>query len=310
MPSRRGSTRRKKAHKIPLLFTDSHAGDLNMRKTSKGSVRKYEVNCSAWLDLLGYGAQLNKIKYDFTNVGGDEVIKRLQDFHSIVAKKSHRNFRSLTINDGSAFFKDLSPNINSVTWDFISRCVDVFESVKKSELDSNNPGTRMVICAGFRARNENRSRSRNVGLEENILEKLKLGEISPVQAVKQAMQAPRYHDVVPEIQSNMAFAKAYNAESAGSSAGFKHNRCYIELSLFDSDIPTWIVFSDTVNWKFGDSLVEFGELDSIDHAGCNKVNASGVLSAWEVAKRISGNLGIEKKLRKYTKKDNIRNTVN
>lgn len=275
-------------------------------RTAKGQVRKYETCCVAWLDLLGYGTQLREVDYDPTEPKAVSALERLHAFHVVIGQHSCRLLPSLVLNDGAIFFRDLSPRSRSVTWDFLKRCIALFEAVRDREFERELPGARMVIGAGFRVRREGVSRSANDELGNVILKKLERSEISAVQAVKEALYSRPHFDILPEIQANFALTKAYLADLSGKDGGLPGANCYIDLSMFRDPVPPWITFSRTIAWSYRGMAAEFGQLSSYDHKLAAKVRGEGTLDGWQVAKCLSRSEDVLSRLRKARLTDNIR----
>jgi hypothetical protein len=180
-----------------------------MTKTSKGAMRKVEVACAAWIDLLGYGAQISAAHFNPAEAAATEAIRRLDMFHQAVSEKSNRYLPTLAMNDGVVAFRDLSPRTRSVTYDFVRRSIELFHHV--NDIDKKqlgHPGARMVIAAGFRVRRVlDFDAHLNEGKGRAIKRKLNEGLITQEQAVNEALNARQYFDSTPELQGNFALTK-------------------------------------------------------------------------------------------------------
>src|SRR5690349_1183932 len=117
---------------------------------SRAKGRRYpvEVSAVAWMDLLGYGAMLRDVAFDPSHVKAQAAVDRLKQFQRTAASFANKNFLAMPINDATAFFHDLTPRTNAVTFDFLSRSVEVFEAVNKVDLRGKHPGARMIIAVG------------------------------------------------------------------------------------------------------------------------------------------------------------------
>lgn len=270
-----------------------------MARTAKGSMRKVEVSCVAWVDLLGYGSLIKESGFNPANKNANVAIERLDRLHQCVSELSNRYLPTLAMNDGIIVFRDLSPRSHNVTYDFLTRCVDLFNRINQVDIkELGHPGARMVVSPGFRVR-------RNLSFETHLFEgrgrrikeKFVAGEISAEQAINEALKARQYFDSTPELQGNFALTRAYLAESSGSKAGFSGANCFIDLSLFSSPKPEWISFSKIVPWSTDGIDAEFGCLESIDKIKARKTRNAGVLDAFDVAINLSKDTEIEKKLR-------------
>ncbi|MEN4139712.1 hypothetical protein [Serratia marcescens] len=270
-----------------------------MAKTAKGSIRKVEISCVAWIDLLGYGALIKESGFNPANKSADVAIKRLDRLHQCVSKLSNRYLPTLAMNDGIIVYRDLSPRTHNVTYDFLTRCIDLFNHINEIDIgELGHPGARMVISPGFRIRrNLNFNSYLFEGKGRRIKDKFAAGEISAEQAINEALMSRQYFDSNPELQGNFALTRAYLAESSGSKAGFSGANCFIDLSLFSSPNPKWINFSKIIPWSIDGIDAEFGCLESIDRIGAGKARHAGILDAFDIAVNLSKDKEIEKKLR-------------
>lgn len=272
----------------------------NNPKTSKGSTRKIEVACTAWIDLLGYGSMLAKANFDPTHSLAVKAIERIHKFHNVVASKACRYMPTFVMNDGVIAYRDMSPRSKSVTYDFLKRTIDMFTLI--NEIDQKElgcPGARMVIAAGFRVRsNLNSEEYLNSGKGRKIKEKLAAGKISAEQAINEALKTRQVYDTTPELQANFAMTKAYLAESSGSKAGFKGPNCFIDLALFSNPLPNWIKFKKTIDWSSIGLSATFGELDHLNSEEIGRYKHEGILDAFEIAKNISNSPDVATKLKK------------
>jgi hypothetical protein len=271
----------------------------HMAKTAKGSMRKVEVSCVAWIDLLAYGSQISAAGFNPAHEDADAAIQRLERLHQAVSEKANRYFPTLAMNDGIIAYRDLSPRAHSVTFDFLSRSIDLFHHINAIDRDElGHPGARMVVAPGFRVRRIlNFEQHLNDGKGKRIKQKLKEGTITPEQAVNEALKARQFFDSTPELQGNFALTRAYLADESGSAAGLGGANCFIDLSLFAALPPDWITFSKTVAWSSRGMAATFGCLNSIDHEAASAVQNKGILDAFEIAKSLSNDQAIEAKLR-------------
>jgi hypothetical protein len=257
-----------------------------MAKVSRGSIRKIEVACVAWIDLLGYGSMLTEAYFNPLNPIAEKAINRLRSFHNLVASKAKRNFNILALNDGAAVFRDLSPRSNDVTFDFLRSSVDLHNCINSSEHSNNFPGSRMVIATGFRVRGDNDIIYPD---EKNILlKKLHNGEITPQQGIFEASRARPHFGIIPELQANFAFTKAYLVDLGGTKIGFPGPNCYVDLTLFDKSIIPWITFDKVIQWKGMNMEAKFGLLKEFNVELAHKTKRHGLCNALEIANALSG----------------------
>ncbi len=251
---------------------------------SKGKRNKYEVSCVAWMDLLGYGSMLAESSFSPSDSKTEQAIQRLRVFHRITAKHAHKNFPVMQINDGVAYFKDLSYKSNSVTADFLHRSINIFEMVNKEEKSKGFPGARMVISVGPRAR-ISRPRYSSAHLR-SIFDRLAAGALSPRGAIEEAFRSPPIAGFVPQLQANFAFTRAYLVDEAGSKSGFGGSKCYIDLTLFNNGAPNWLSFSRTKTYKNKGIDIELGQYQSVDWKNAGKHSFAGISELSLIAQRL------------------------
>lgn len=270
-----------------------------MAKTSKGSMRKVEVSCVAWIDLLAYGSQISASGFNPAHEFAAAAIDRLDRLHQAVSEKANRYFPTIAMNDGIIAYRDLSPRAHSVTYDFLSRSIDLFYHVNDADVrELGHPGARMVVAPGFRVRRIlNFEKHLNEGKGKRIKQKLQEGSITPEQAVNEALKTRQFFDSTPELQGNFALTRAYLADESGSAAGLGGANCFIDLSLFSSPHPDWISFTKTIEWSSRGMAATFGCLERLDRERASAVQSKGVLDAFEIAKTLSNDPDIEIKLR-------------
>ena len=274
--------------------------------TAKGARRAVEVACVAWIDLLGYGAQLKECGFDPTSTAAQSAIERLQGFHLAVASQTTRGFFAFVMNDGAVMYRDLSPRTNSVTSEFVIRAVGLHEHVNRVDHASGFPGARMVVAAGFRVR----SRAKPVpsGVGAAIVRRLDDGKISVKSAIREALWARPVFGEVPELQGNFAFTKAFVADHDGSRVGLVGPCCYVDMALFSSPHPEWLQVSKLIPWR-NERLgleAQFGLVEGIDRAKARATGERGVLDAFALARRLSGSVEVVREIRKRRLTDSLR----
>jgi len=252
---------------------------------AKGRKYSTEISCVAWLDLLGYGAMLKEVHFDPSHPRAEAAVDRLKRFQIPIASFATKDFPAMPINDGVAFFHDLSPRSNLVTYRFLERAINVFESINMIEEDQSHPGARMVIAVGPRMRITGVVKN-DLGHRQSIFRRLNDGIITSEQAVHEAFRSGPIAGFVPQLQANFAFTKAYCADESGGRAGLGGNRCYVDLSLLDEPLPPWIVFSRTQLWSMPGMTATFGELDRFDRQMEHHKRVAGILDALEIAARL------------------------
>jgi len=271
--------------------------------TVKGSRRLYEVNAAVWFDMLGYGSMLEKSNFDPTKQESISALQRLRDFHAIAARHSSKHFHITAINDGIIAVKDLSPRAKSVTAAFIARALSFYTDFNKHDISNGYPGGRMVIATGFRVRE-----IRDIAIPEHeqiksIKKRLKDRQITVDQAINEAYKVRPHFGLLPEIQANFAFTKAYLVDNAGSKGGFGGAKCYLDLALFQKDELEGLTFSRIVEFEQMGIKGRFGELSFYDKEIVKEQDFS---DAFEIAHRISEQEDVANLLKANTFKNNLR----
>jgi hypothetical protein len=240
-----------------------------------------EVACVAWADLLGYGAMLEEAAFNPKDARTIRAIERLRAFQRAAVQRAERSFPAMPINDGVAYFKDLSPRTTSVTADFLRRACDAYAAINEVDQGAAYPGARMVIAVGPRVKIGRPKRSeRHL---KAIIRRLAEGVITTIHAINEAYAASPVAGFVPALQANFAFSRAYLANEAGTSAGLGGAHCYIDLALFEDAPPNWIQFARRQEWRDRRLNVWFGQLASVDWRLAARVSFAGVRSQQAIA---------------------------
>jgi len=135
------------------------------------------------------------------------------------------------MNDGAVAYRDLSLRTNSVTHEFIVNSWEMFTAIKNAELAAGHPGPRMIIAAGFRMRGRRARIDQTAGHFGDLMARYQAKKISAAQAITEASRITRSLDVIPQLQANFAFTKAYVAESEGKAGGFAGPNCFVDPCL-------------------------------------------------------------------------------
>jgi hypothetical protein len=218
------------------------------RRIGKGTRIPFPIAAVCWVDLLGYGSAMSAAAFNPLHPAAKAAINRLRRFHRIVSEHSARHFPTLVMNDGAAAYRDLSLRTNSVTHDFLSRAWALHSAIVAAESRTGDPGARMVVATGFRML------GRRAGLDErgrqvrSIIERLEEGEITAGQAIAEGERLRTTFDVVPQLQANFAFTKAYLAEQSGTEGGLPGPHCYVDMAMFSGTVP-FLTLGKTRAWK-------------------------------------------------------------
>lgn len=223
------------------------------RKTGR-LVRKsyafpFQVAVVCWIDLLGYGAMIAEADFNPLHPKACEAMARLRRFHKIVASNSARYFPTLVMNDGAAAYRDLSLRSRAPTHEFLMRAWRLFKSIKSDEIAHGLPGARIVLAAGFRMRGRRAGIDATSSHFSSVMRRYQKGEIRADQAIREAANIRQPFDIIPQLQANFAFSKAYVAESSGTKGGLGGANFYVDLCLFDTPTPPWLLIGDTIKWS-------------------------------------------------------------
>src|ERR1035437_5977283 len=188
--------------------------------------RRYPIEMSgvAWMDLLGYGSMLRPVNFNPSHPDAHKAVGRLRIFQRTAASATTRDLRAMISNDGVAYVRELSPRTHTVTFDFLCRVLAAFLHVNRLDKAAGHPGARMVVAVRPRLRIGGVVRPQFLHLE-NIMGRLRGGEISAEEVVREAFRSTPATGSVPQLQANFAFSKAYLAEEAGTKTGFGGPNC-------------------------------------------------------------------------------------
>ena len=204
------------------------------------NTRKFRLSIVGFIDLQGYGDDISKSEFNPMNPNSKEAIKRLRDFHKIVAKHSKGIFPTLVLNDSAIAYRDLNYFKRSVTYDFLIKSWRLY-----AEVNEDDPkGARMVIAVHFRKLGRRSGIDAKRNFTNKIISQLNSNEICAEEAIIRAANFKPDFDILPKLQANFAFAKAYVAEKAGSSVGLKANRFFVDSIIFNNSMENWIELED------------------------------------------------------------------
>jgi hypothetical protein len=271
---------------------------------SKGKNFPFQTAVVGWIDLLGYGAMISRAGFNPLHPESATAKRRLRKFHDVIASHSGRTFPSLVMNDGAVVYRDLSYRSASVTFDFLQRSWMLFNEINRLERNDGNPGARMVIAAGFRIRGRKAGMEATAGHFQSVMSRYTSGKITANQAIQEARRVKQSFDIIPQLQANFAFTKAYVAEQSGTAGGLSGSRCFVDLSLFAQPIPCCFEFEAPVDWmheKLG-LKTQFGPLKSLLPLNNNEKSygaPTGVRDGLEVARHLADDDDVLAALRSY-----------
>lgn len=273
----------------------------------KGARRSVEVCCAIWIDLLAYRRQIAASSFNPLQPEAKEAIARIDRFHSIVAKHSHRNFPTFAMNDGAVVYRDLSPRSGSVCGDLLMRAWGLFQSICEDEQANNHVGARMIVAAGFRARRPTLY-AETSSHADSIWRRYREGLLSPERAITEALLTRRYFDIVPELQANFALTRAYLADQKGTANGLPGPAAYIDSALLPDLLPNWISVGGAIDWctPEGDMRTTFRRIIHVSREAGPPKEAFAGFDAVSVGRRLSGDGAVGSKLHKARVKQLIR----
>lgn len=220
----------------------------SIRKSGAKSL-PFKVAIAGWIDLLAYGEMIAGVDYNPIADEAKMPINRLRSFHRIVAEHSKRNYRTLVLNDGAVAYRDLSLRSAASTVDFFCQSWELFKAVQASEMRNGFAGARMVVAPGLRAKGSRRALDYTSGHLDSILARMATGALTPEQAVREAAAIEKYFDVLPQLQANFAFSRAFIAEQSGTKFNLPGPAFYIDDLIFDGAKPDWVETDAPVDWS-------------------------------------------------------------
>lgn len=216
---------------------------------SKSSAGSTVVSLAFWLDLRGYGAMLNDARFDPTCPEAKAAIERLRRFQEVVAVHSRTTFPTLVINDGAVAYRDIGLTVTDRALPFIERCWNLYQAAMEADLLLGGIGLRGVLAVGLRARGSNRGILAQNAAIEKIISDLAEGRISRDEANRSAWRVRRVNDIVPQLQANFAFSRAYTAEQGASEGKLEGSRFYLETRVLLEGVPAWMTAGAPIQWK-------------------------------------------------------------
>lgn len=236
-------------------------------RRTKAAAPSY-VAIACWLDLLGYGGAIDKAGFDPAHPLAQPPLRRLRAFHRIVAKHSSAGFPTLVMNDGAVGYSNVELLRSDKVWRFVERCWALYEEATTTDLASGGPGLRGVIAVGLRAKGSNRGITAQDRELTAIIEDFAAGRIDKQKALADTRKVRRVFDIIPQLQANFAFTRAYEAEQAGSAAGFRGPNLFLDTTVFAGGVPDWISAGDPIAWapkkaSLATSFVAVRGIDSV-----------------------------------------------
>jgi hypothetical protein len=202
------------------------------------------------------------------------------------------------MNDGAAAYRDLSLRSNENTYDFLMRAWKLFSDIKKMERAQGMPGARVVLATGFRMRGRRAGIDASARHFSSIMRRYQNGKISADQAIREAARIRQPFDIIPQLQANFAFSKAYVAESSGTKGGLKGANFFVDLTIFSPSIPPWVLIGDRVRWsnerlKMKAEFAQILAFPPYKHVG----GPAGIRNGLEIAQHLAHDSNVLRALR-------------
>jgi hypothetical protein len=135
------------------------------------------------------------------------------------------------------------------THDFLMRAWNLFSAINRDENKQGLPGARAVLATGFRMRGRRAGQDATATHFQSVMRRFQKGAIAARQAIREVANIRQSFDIIPQLQANFAFSKAYVANSSGTKGGLAGANFFVDLALFDTPTPEWIVTRDPVKWS-------------------------------------------------------------
>ena len=164
----------------------------------------------------------------------------------------------------------------------------------------NFPGMRMIIACGFRVRGRRSTIEREHDKLNSILQRFRNNRLTAEQAIREASTARPSFDIVPQLQANFAFTKAYVADSTGEGSGLSGPSFYLDLSLLRRPLAAWPRIDAQIQWKHDILGLDtcFGKVRDIPKRRHADTNINCVRSGLEVAQALVADTDVLEALRR------------
>ena len=192
---------------------------------------------------------LNEAAFDPTCPQAKAAIERLRRFQEVVAAHSRTTFPTLVINDGAVAYRDIGLIRTDRAWPFIERCWILYRAAMDADRDLHGAGLRGVVAAGLRAKGSNRGILAQNDAVKKIIDDLAEGRTTKEEAVRAAWRVRRVNDIVPQLQANFAFSRAYTAEQGAKKGKLTGSRFYLETRVFRDGVPAWMTAGEPIDWE-------------------------------------------------------------
>ncbi len=226
------------------------------------------VAIACWLDLLGYGGDIDKAGFDPAHPLAKGPLRRLRAFQRVVSIHSSPGFPTLVMNDGAVAYSNVELTRSDKVWRFIERCWTLYKEASETDKASGGYGLRGVIAVGLRAKGSNRGIIAQDEAIAAIIRNLTANAIDCDKALSEARKVRRVFDIIPQLQANFAFTRAYEAEQSGSAGGFPGPNLFLDTAVFSEGVPIWIQADPCKPWtpkkaSLATSFVALREIETV-----------------------------------------------
>jgi hypothetical protein len=191
---------------------------------------------------------LNGACFDPTCPEAKPALERLRRFQEVVASHSRTTFPTLVINDGAVAYRDIGLTVTDRVWTFVERCWNLYQAATEADQLLAGYGLRGVLAAGLRARGSNRGILAQNDAFAEIIGEFADGRITQREAVRAAWRVRRVNDIVPQLQANFAFSRAYTAEQGAKEGKLEGSRFYLETRILRAGVPDWMATGEPIRW--------------------------------------------------------------
>ncbi len=243
-----------------------------MVETPQPGCFKLVETAAAWIDLLGYGSQLQMAGHDLSSSEAQHAIRRALEFQQVFNRRE-TFMRVAVFNDGALLVSDLedagdyrgSRIFVSDPWKFVRHALVLHARVNEVESGSEHPGARMIVCRGqrvLRGRQVPHLQKKNLDYAMRNISKRATGP-SGEQTKLDRMTDEAHEPTIlapSHLQFNSAFARAYTADNLGQRAGLGGPFAFVDTRLLNP-------IQERCPWSFH----SVGIVDSEDEQPRNRV---------------------------------------
>jgi len=138
---------------------------------------------------------------------------------------------------------------------------------------------------------------------QSVMQRFQEQKISAAQAITEAATIRQDFDIVPQLQANFAFTKAYVAESSGSAGGLQGPNFFVDLSIFAQPMPDWIELGPAIDWSYErlGLRTSFAPIQNLPQRRHIEGGPVGILDGHQIAQGLAKNPDVLSALRAASK---------